>query len=118
MKTVKELREKEATAPRKTQIVFSTSEGRAKFPDLLQSAFGDKRIIGFDRYGRIMGAVVPIEAVRLLAGLEAEVEDDTRNRIAKAAKALLAQIPQESTRMAQDSFKQSPPARKAKKPKA
>ncbi|MBI1251476.1 MAG: hypothetical protein GC189_08395 [Alphaproteobacteria bacterium] len=96
MKTVKELREKEAATSREGQLVYSTSEGRAKFPDLLQSSFGDKKIIGFDRYGRIMGAVVPIEAVRMLAGLSDHVEEDTRSRIQKTARHLLAQLPNEA----------------------
>lgn len=118
MKTVKELREKEATAPRKTHIIFSTSQGRAIFPELLQSAFGDKRVIGFDRYGRIMGAVVPIEAVRLLAGLEADVEEDTRMRIIKAARALLSQIPQEAARVPAGRHKNARGGRKPKRAKA
>lgn len=67
--------------------IVSTSEGRQRFPDILQTSFGDKAVIGFDRYGRALGAIVPIEAVMLLAG--GHVDEDIRKRIQDGAKLLL-----------------------------
>ena len=75
--------------------LLSTSEGRQKFPDLLQTCFGEKAVIGFGRYGRAMGAVVPMEAVRLLAGYGECVDEHDRKRIAATAVALLSEIPAE-----------------------
>jgi hypothetical protein len=76
--------------------LMSTSEGRQRFPDLLQSTFGDKAVIGFERYGRVLGAVVPMEAIRLLAGFDDSVDDATRDRITKTAKALIREVPAEA----------------------
>src|SRR5688500_13528950 len=38
--------------------LYSTTEGRQRFPDFLQTSYGDKAVIGFGRYGRALGAVV------------------------------------------------------------
>ena len=76
--------------------LFSTTEGRQRFPDLLQTCFGDKAVIGFDRYGRALGAVVPMEAVRLLAGYDESVAPYVRDTIAATAEALLRQVPAEA----------------------
>lgn len=81
--------------PSTTKIVYSTTDGRQRFPDILQVTYGDKAVIGFDRYGRALGAVVPVEAVRMLAGFSDNVDDDVRQRIQRAATALLAQLPSE-----------------------
>lgn len=74
------------------KIVYSTTDGRQRFPDILQVTYGDKAVIGFDRYGRALGAVVPMEAVRMLAGLDSDVDEDIRSRIERAATALLAEM--------------------------
>lgn len=88
-----------STAPHrqggKTQIVYSTTDGRQRFPDILQVTYGDKAVIGFDRYGRTLGAVVPVEAVLMLAGHSEHVDDDVRARIKRAASALIAELPSE-----------------------
>lgn len=76
--------------------IVSTSEGRQRFPDLLQTCFGDKAVIGFDRYGRALGAVVPMEAVRLLAGYDDSVDPHVRKTIAMTAEALLREVPAEA----------------------
>lgn len=75
--------------------LLSTTDGRQRFPDLLQTCFGDKAVIGFDRYGRALGAVVPMEAVRLLAGYDDCVDPHVRETIASTAQALLRKIPAE-----------------------
>lgn len=71
------------------KLVYSTTDGRQRFPDILQVSYGEKAVIGFDRYGRALGAVVPIEAVQMLAGCLDNVDEDVRDRIERAAKALL-----------------------------
>jgi hypothetical protein len=40
---------------------LSTTEGRQRLPDLIQSVFGEKRVIIFHRYGRDLAALVPLE---------------------------------------------------------
>ena len=73
------------------KIVYSTTDGRQQLHDILQDIYGDKAVIGFDRYGRVLGAVVPMEAVAMLAGHTEHVDDYTRNRIEKAAEQLMKQ---------------------------
>jgi hypothetical protein len=76
--------------------IFTTTEGRQKFPDILQTSYGEKAVIGFGRYGRALGAVVPMEAVRLLAGFEGAVDEDIRARIQRTARSLLQDLPTEA----------------------
>jgi hypothetical protein len=75
-----------------SQILYSTTDGRQRFPDILQVSYGEKAVIGFDRYGRALGAVVPMEAVLMLAGKDDRVDQGIRERIERAAQALLARI--------------------------
>jgi len=56
-------------------IVFPTTEGRRRFPDFIQDSYGSKTITGFDRYGRFLGAIVPPEAVFLLAEEDEEIDE-------------------------------------------
>lgn len=74
---------------RATKIVYSTTDGRQRFPDILQVSYGEKAVIGFDRYGRALGALVPMEAVQMLAGNINNVDEDIVGRIQRAARALL-----------------------------
>jgi len=85
-----------ATSARSDSRVYSTTEGRQHFPDILQTTFGEKAVIGFDRYGRALGAVVPMEAVRLLAGLDKCVDEHVRLHIQRTALKLLLQMPAEA----------------------
>src|ERR1041385_1515772 len=71
-------------------LFYSTTEGRQKLPDILQVSYGEKAVIGFDRYGRALGALVPMEAVEMLAG-STRVDADVRDRIQRTAKSLLDQ---------------------------
>lgn len=71
----------------------STTEGRKKFPDIMQETFGAKSMTGFSRYGRVLGAAVPIEAVRILAGFAGAVDPDAQKRIRNTARALLKKQP-------------------------
>lgn len=75
-----------------SQILYSTTDGRQRFPDILQVSYGEKAVIGFDRYGRALGAVVPMEAVLMLAGKDDRVDQGIKERIERAARALLAKI--------------------------
>lgn len=77
--------------PPDRNVLFSTTEGRARFPDFLQMSFGDKAVIGFDRYGRVIGAIVPMEAVQMLAG--ETVDADVSARIRRAAQTLVREAP-------------------------
>lgn len=81
------------TASGKTnRIVYSTTDGRQRFPDILQVSYGEKAVIGFDRYGRALGAVVPMEAVLMLAGKTQDVDEDVKLRIERAAQKLLQEV--------------------------
>jgi hypothetical protein len=71
------------------KIVYSTTDGRQQLHDILQDIYGDKAVIGFDRYGRVVGAVVPMEAVAMLAGRTDYVDDYTQERIQRAAQKLM-----------------------------
>lgn len=78
-----------SSAPAYPARFCSTTEGRQGLPDILQDAFGLKSITGFHRYGRALGAIIPIEAVRLLAGYGASVDEETKLRIRNSALNLL-----------------------------
>lgn len=62
---------------------------------MVQKSYGEKSILGFNRYGRFLGALVPPEAVMLLA--EEEVDDATRKRIRAFASKLMTELNQRST---------------------
>jgi hypothetical protein len=91
-------RRQSASTKSKSQesLLYSTTEGRQRFPDLLQISYGNKAVIGFDRYGRALGAVVPMEAVRMLAGFGDSVDEDVRKRIERTARLLIEQLPDEA----------------------
>ena len=78
-----------STTPAYPVRFCSTTEGRQELPSILQDSFGMKSITGLHRYGRMLGAIIPIEAVRLLAGFPDAVDDATRLRIKNAALNLL-----------------------------
>ncbi len=73
-------------------IVFPTTEGRRRFPDFIQDSYGRKTITGFDRYGRFLGAIVPPEAVFLLAEDDAEVDEFAKRRIRECARQLIREL--------------------------
>ncbi|MEQ1708242.1 MAG: hypothetical protein ABL864_07915 [Terricaulis sp.] len=93
MKTVKELRKKVATRAPKKAPTYSTSEARANFAEALETAQLENAVIGFDRYGRLVAALVPIDAVRILAGRGAEVEPAVRDKIGRLARLFLQNVP-------------------------
>lgn len=73
-------------------IVFPTTEGRRRFPDFIQDSYGSKTITGFDRYGRFLGAIVPPEAIFLLAEEDAEVDEFAKRRIRECARQLIREL--------------------------
>jgi hypothetical protein len=89
MKPVKDLRKK---APRRKPItapVYSTSEARANFAEAIETAQLDSAVIGFDRYGRTVAALVPIEAIYMLAGREDAIAPEVRNKIERGARSFV-----------------------------
>ena len=68
---------------------LSTSQARANFADALGMAQEQSTVIGFDRYGKLVAAVVPIDAVRMLAGRQNEVEPAVRAKIERMARSML-----------------------------
>lgn len=68
---------------------LSTSQARANFADALGMAQEQSTIIGFDRYGKLIAAVVPIDAVRMLARRGDEVDPAVRLKIERMARSML-----------------------------
>lgn len=66
----------------------TATEARQNFPDLLQVAYGEKSLCGICRFSRLLAAIVPPEAVRILMG-DSTVDEETRIRIRNAARNLL-----------------------------
>jgi hypothetical protein len=93
MTSVSELRKKAAArAGAKTQM-YSTSQGRANFAEALGVTQVENAVIGFDRYGRLVAALVPIDAVRMLAGQAQAVEPAVRAKIERMARLFLYNAP-------------------------
>jgi hypothetical protein len=74
-------------APKKQTI--STSEARANFAEALGLAQEESTVIGFDRYGKLVAALVPIDAVRMLAGRGDDVAPAVRNKIERMSRVFL-----------------------------
>lgn len=94
MTTLKALRKKAAARPkgRKTKVL-STSEARANFAEALETAQVDNAVIGFDRYGRTVAALVPVEAIYMLAGVGHVVDAKTREEIVAGARQFAQNVP-------------------------
>ena len=119
MKSVKELRQKEADRQTKRTLVYSTSEGRANFAEALESAQVQNAVVGFDRYGRPVAALVPIDAVRMLAGLDKKVEPATREKIRRMAQIFLQNVPEKAVIDGYHEEERDPePAKKKAAPRA
>lgn len=110
MKSVKELRRKAARRTAKTAPVYSTSEARANFAEALETAQLDSAVIGFDRYGRTVAALVPVEAIYMLSGLGGKIDPDIRQKIERAARSFVTKVPNRiGKKLAR---KAAPPAKK------
>jgi hypothetical protein len=115
MRSVKELRRKAAARARKKTQVYSTSEARANFAEALETAQVDNAVIGFDRYGRTVAALVPVEAVYMLAGLGHMIGPGVREEIASGAQQFVDNVP--SRIAAAEAPPRRKPAKKAAKKK-
>ncbi len=95
MRSVRDHRKKAASRARKVKgpPVLSTSEARANFAEALETAQVDNAVIGFDRYGRTVAALVPVEAIYMLAGLGKHVDAATRKEIEEGALAFAHNVP-------------------------
>jgi hypothetical protein len=93
MKSVKELRRKAAARTRKKAQVYSTSEARANFAEALETAQVENAVIGFDRYGRTVAALVPVEAIYILAGLDDRIAPAVREEIRKGSLQFVESVP-------------------------
>lgn len=118
MKSVKDLRRKAAKRTAKTAPVYSTSEARANFAEALETTQLDSAVIGFDRYGRTVAALVPVEAIYMLAGLGGKIDAATRQKIDRAARAFVVQVPNRVGKGIAKSAKKKKAAPKAAKAKA
>jgi hypothetical protein len=80
------------TARARPAQVYSTSEARANFAEALEAASKDGAVIGFGRYGHTVAALVPLEAIYILAGAGDRIAPLARERIERGAKNLVQEI--------------------------
>src|SRR5512145_685833 len=71
---------------------FSTSAGRANLARALETTDREKTVVGFDRYNRPVAALVPIEAVSILAGQGEQVDPAVRAKIVRMAKLFVSTL--------------------------
>ena len=116
MKRVKELRRKAASRVGAGKQVLSTSEARANFAEAIETAQVASAVIGFDRYGRTVAALVPVEAVYMLAGQGNAVAAAVRAAIKRQAQSFIVAVPSR-VRSQSAGRKASPPRKKAAKRK-
>lgn len=93
MRSVKELRRKAAARVSRKARVYSTSEARANFAEALETAQVDNAVIGFDRYGRTIAALVPVEAIYILAGKGHMISRGVREEIAAFSAQFVETVP-------------------------
>lgn len=118
MKAVKRPKGK-AGAQAKTRS-FSTSQGRANFAQALETTDTEKIVVGFARYARTVAALVPVEAVSMLAGQDGDLDPAVRAKIVRMAKLFVAGQPKALPSKAprKKAAKKAPPKRgKTKKAK-
>lgn len=73
--------------------VLPSSEARANFSETLETAQVDNTVIGFERYGRTVAALVPVEAIYMLAGLGEHIDPRTREEIIAGARLFAHNVP-------------------------
>jgi len=93
MRSVKELRRKAAARATRKARVYSTSEARANFAEALETAQVENAVIGFDRYGRTIAALVPVEAVYMLAGMGRLIAPKVRADIQSYSRQFIQSVP-------------------------
>ena len=50
-------------------------------------------VVGFDRYGRTVAALVPVEAIYMLSGMGGKIDPDIRQKIERAARSFVMKVP-------------------------
>lgn len=107
---------KKKSTTRNGKQVLSTSEARANFAEALETARAQGAIIGFDRYGRTIAALVPVEAVYVLAGQADAVSPAVRASLKRQAASFLGSSASvavaEAPRPRKAAAKKKAPARK------
>jgi hypothetical protein len=93
MRSVKDLRRKAAARVNRKARVYSTSEARANFAEALETAQVDNAVIGFDRYGRTIAALVPVEAIYMLAGMNHMIAPGVREEIESFSRQFVQSVP-------------------------
>ncbi len=107
-----------ATRAAKKAPIFSTSQARADFAHNLKTAQLKNAVIGFDRYGQLVAALVSIDAVRILAGRGREVAPAVREKIERLARLFLHNVPEravEDSAPAKAARKTAAPARRSRR---
>ena len=112
MRSVKELRRKAASRVSRKARVYSTSEARANFAEALETAQVDNAVIGFDRYGRTIAALVPVEAIYMLAGKGNLIAPSVRAEIESFSLQFIQSVP---SRVSAPAPAPAPRAKRAKK---
>jgi len=102
-----------AGAQAKRTPSFSTSQGRAHFAQALETTDREKTVVGFARYNRTVAALVPVEAICMLAGEDGEVDPGVRAKIARMARLFVSSMPKRSGRPAAAKAKPSKAKKKA-----
>jgi hypothetical protein len=118
MRSVKELRRKAASRVSRKARVYSTSEARANFAEALETAQVDNAVIGFDRYGRTIAALGPVEAVYMLAGMGHMIAPSVREEISSFSHQFVQSVPSRVGAAAPAKTKKAAPKKTAKKKKA
>jgi hypothetical protein len=78
---------------RNTETKFTTTEGRRQFPELVVRTTYGHDIVIFDRHGRTMCALVPIEVLEmLLLGEDSSVDEQTKDKIRASSKRALEEL--------------------------
>ncbi|MBY0563999.1 MAG: hypothetical protein K2P58_07410 [Hyphomonadaceae bacterium] len=89
MKRAKKVKRSTA-AGRGKPASFSTSQGRANIKRALEITDREKTVVGFARYRTTIAALVPVEAVYMLAGQGGDVEPGVHDHITKMSKLFVA----------------------------
>lgn len=106
------LRKKTASKPKGGRAkVLPSSEARANFSETLETAQVDNTVIGFERYGRTVAALVPVEAIYMLAGLGDLVDVRTREEITAGARLFAHNVPYRHNESAENDLAPSPPVK-------
>jgi hypothetical protein len=73
--------------------MFSTSHARANFAKSLETTHLQNTVIGFERYGHPVAALVPIDGIRMLAGQGGDVAPEVRAKLMRMARLFVMNLP-------------------------